>query len=239
MHTSRRGFTLIELLVVIAIIAILAGILFPVFARARAKAQQTQCLSNVKQLGLSMIMYAMDYNSTLPLWCDPAHQTTKPTDGDVPGNPPSYVTWDLAIYPYTRNTQIIICPSNPIGPNGARGYAEPRYVSGQRTEAIPFPSSTVLLTEKGFFPPFAWSDAAAESFYQMGKDLVYPTTTSAMSHQNGKNFAFLDGHAKVYAAGSGPFAYAPNPDKPSDYPNGPAAGSPGHCEFPILDWPTS
>jgi prepilin-type N-terminal cleavage/methylation domain-containing protein/prepilin-type processing-associated H-X9-DG protein len=66
---TRRGFTLIELLVVIAIIAILAAILFPVFARARAKAQQTVCLSNVKQFGLACMMYATDWQDTLPpLW---------------------------------------------------------------------------------------------------------------------------------------------------------------------------
>ena len=63
---SRRGFTLIELLVVIAIIAILAAILFPVFAKAREKARQTSCLSNLKQLGLSFLMYAQDYDELLP-----------------------------------------------------------------------------------------------------------------------------------------------------------------------------
>jgi len=63
--TNRRGFTLIELLVVIAIIAILAAILFPVFARAREKARQTSCLSNEKQIGLSWIMYADDYDETV------------------------------------------------------------------------------------------------------------------------------------------------------------------------------
>ena len=62
MFTTRRGFTLIELLVVSAIIAILSAILFPVFARAREKARQTSCLSNVKQLALSMLMYVQDYD---------------------------------------------------------------------------------------------------------------------------------------------------------------------------------
>jgi len=62
MQTHKKGFTLIELLVVIAIIAILAAILFPVFARAREKAKQTTCLSNVKELGLAQLMYAQDYD---------------------------------------------------------------------------------------------------------------------------------------------------------------------------------
>ncbi len=63
----RKGFTLIELLVVIAIIAILAAILFPVFARAREKARQTSCLSNLKQLSLGVLMYAQDYDERLPM----------------------------------------------------------------------------------------------------------------------------------------------------------------------------
>jgi prepilin-type N-terminal cleavage/methylation domain-containing protein/prepilin-type processing-associated H-X9-DG protein len=67
MHSSRKAFTLIELLVVIAIIAILAAILFPVFAQAKQAAKKTQCLSNVKQIGLATIMYAGDYEDTLPM----------------------------------------------------------------------------------------------------------------------------------------------------------------------------
>jgi len=81
MNMNRKAFTLIELLVVIAIIAILAAILFPVFARVRAKAHQTQCLSNMKQLGMAVRLYASDYDSTLPTypipgnnnwWADPS-----------------------------------------------------------------------------------------------------------------------------------------------------------------------
>ncbi len=90
-----RGFTLIELLVVIAIISILASILFPVFARARAKGRQTACLSNVKQITLAFIMYSQDYDERMP-----SGQSTGLTDSQ----------WYNAIFPYTRNRQILFCP---------------------------------------------------------------------------------------------------------------------------------
>ncbi|MFP4248292.1 MAG: DUF1559 domain-containing protein [Armatimonadota bacterium] len=100
----RRGFTLIELLVVIAIIAILAAILFPVFARAREKARQTSCLSNLKQIGLALQMYAQDYDDTLPR----SAMYTEPSDV-LPEGGPDY--WFEQIYPYINNAQIFACPS--------------------------------------------------------------------------------------------------------------------------------
>jgi len=103
-ENESRGFTLIELLVVIAIIAILAAILFPVFARAREKARQASCQSNLRQLGLAVLMYAQDYDETLPIgfrsgagWCGDASQP-------VP-------TWRQEVFPYIKNAQIFVCPS--------------------------------------------------------------------------------------------------------------------------------
>jgi prepilin-type N-terminal cleavage/methylation domain-containing protein len=92
---SRRGFTLIELLVVIAIIAILAAILFPVFGRAREKARETACLSNLKQLGLACHMYAQDYDEQFVV------------EGTM-GNPQPQLTRGLT--PYVTNRQGFYCP---------------------------------------------------------------------------------------------------------------------------------
>src|ERR1700759_2486197 len=96
-HTARHrsGFTLIELLVVIAIIAILAAILFPVFARAREKARQTSCSSNLHQLGIAMSQYVSAWDDTYPSFSDP---------GSIQGDP---VT---TIQPYVRNYSFLYCP---------------------------------------------------------------------------------------------------------------------------------
>jgi prepilin-type N-terminal cleavage/methylation domain-containing protein/prepilin-type processing-associated H-X9-DG protein len=104
---SRRGFTLIELLVVIAIIAILAAILFPVFAQARAKARQTQCLSNMKQLGLAVLMYDEDYNEVLPPGWENG-DTTDPNPADSADGVPM-MRWQHIIYPYVKSTGVYSC----------------------------------------------------------------------------------------------------------------------------------
>src|ERR1700735_1800324 len=101
-NTNRKGFTLIELLVVIAIIAILAAILFPVFAKAREKARQTSCLSNEKQLGLGLIQYSQDNDEFMVMAWD-GNGGYQPSDNRV-GN--IKYKWMDAIFPYVKSTQV-------------------------------------------------------------------------------------------------------------------------------------
>ncbi len=108
--TRKKGFTLIELLVVIAIIAILAAILFPVFARARENARRTSCLSNVKQMGLALMQYTQDYDEGLP------HTHITGYTGPYPNNDEWYndtLYWAQILYPYHKSTQVFFCPSSP------------------------------------------------------------------------------------------------------------------------------
>ncbi|MCC7491447.1 MAG: DUF1559 domain-containing protein [Fimbriimonadaceae bacterium] len=109
-HATARGFTLIELLVVIAIIAILAAILFPVFAKAREKARQSSCLSNVKQLGLAVLQYAQDYDEVYPI----SYQDVASGVGSAAQIP---LTWPNRIQTYIKNTQLYACPSDGRAPH--------------------------------------------------------------------------------------------------------------------------
>ena len=127
-NTQRRAFTLIELLVVIAIIAILAAILFPVFAKAREQARKTACTSNVKQLGMAWMMYVQDNDETYP----PSNSTqTSSTEWEVqtpnrfpckpcrPRNKVTKLPYDSRPFalPYIKSTQLFICPSDYGIPN--------------------------------------------------------------------------------------------------------------------------
>jgi prepilin-type N-terminal cleavage/methylation domain-containing protein/prepilin-type processing-associated H-X9-DG protein len=114
-RSRRHAFTLIELLVVIAIIAVLAAIIFPVFARARAKAQQTRCLSNLKQLGVALRMYMDDYDGLFPWGLDAADRNLPQIWNDFPGWQ-AWIPWMPLLHdvvdPYVRNKEVWHCASD-------------------------------------------------------------------------------------------------------------------------------
>lgn len=182
-----RGFTLIELLVVIAIIAILAAILFPVFARAREKARQTGCLNNVKQLSLGMLMYAQDYDETF-------------VRAAVYYATPNYYTWMYVIQPYVKNVQLFTCPSAPrTGWTGAanstqaQGYGMFRVLSGLPLGDVKVPATCIMLGDAGRLNlgtgnPYYLIDWSPDQ-----SDNAVPPDPL---HNEGANLAFCDGHGK-------------------------------------------
>ena len=153
---SAHGFTLIELLVVIAIIAILAAILFPVFAQAREKARQASCISNNKQVGLAILQYVQDYDEQFP------SGRTVNAAGTVLNSLAAGVAWAGEIYPYSKNAQVLRCPDDATVPLAATATTPALYpasysynfnvagglsFSGASIASMSAPASTVMLTE--------------------------------------------------------------------------------------------
>ena len=182
---TRRGFTLIELLVVIAIIAILAAILFPVFAKAREKARQTSCLSNLKQIALATISYGQDYDGTLPFY--------GPTAITFCFTPQS------EIMPYMKSTQLWSCPSSAklytyywdAGYTGAPAaivgsYGWNRSLNNKAEGTLTQPTATGM-----------WADSVANGgtaqYVILQENNSYRTATP---HNDGGNMCYVDGHAK-------------------------------------------
>jgi prepilin-type N-terminal cleavage/methylation domain-containing protein/prepilin-type processing-associated H-X9-DG protein len=203
--TDRRAFTLIELLVVIAIIAILAAILFPVFAQAREKARAIGCLSNAKQIGAGLNMYTQDYDGGIPFYQDDQGK----------------VLWQDRVQPYVKNYNVFRCPSwgqtFDIGPKGTHPGASFAYwlsyphlpyrpglwdntqkgVFCATLDCISRPSESLLIGEGqltsggGVYCPIhmeAWKIKIT--------DPSYPNWGAASRHNDGMNIIFADGHAK-------------------------------------------
>jgi prepilin-type N-terminal cleavage/methylation domain-containing protein/prepilin-type processing-associated H-X9-DG protein len=204
---AGAGFTLIELLVVIAIIAILAAILFPVFAKARDKARQTACLSNMKQIGTGIMMYAQDFDELLP----PSRNNS--TGGVTP--------WHWLIQPYIKNLQVFKCPSNqqtggvvntpvrgmPLIPRSYysnAGYENRSYGAGgtrpmadtlsQGLAALETVSTTILIVERNDNSSSANNDKLNDARE------IFDTTTNTSNltnHSGMSTYVFADGHAKA------------------------------------------
>jgi prepilin-type N-terminal cleavage/methylation domain-containing protein/prepilin-type processing-associated H-X9-DG protein len=119
--SAKKAFTLIELLVVIAIIAILAAILFPVFAQARERARAISCVSNLKQIGLGLMMYVQDYDETLP--------TLFVANPPINGGGQAVVPLECLLEPYTKNTDMWACPS--VQRRATNGYGLGNFWDGR------------------------------------------------------------------------------------------------------------
>jgi prepilin-type N-terminal cleavage/methylation domain-containing protein/prepilin-type processing-associated H-X9-DG protein len=211
---SKSGFTLIELLVVIAIIAILAAILFPVFAAAREKARQTSCLSNMKELGLGCSMYSTDY--------DEHYASANGTCYGAPAgcsqdNPLPSEQWQWTIYPYVKNWQIYLCPDDPRDNNIPVSYVYNNWGlnyhitnnGGLSLGGTADPAETVELVEggnTGYTDGTAFHMQAAREV----EDYTLWTQWNRITHDepdwnysdksprhgDGRNVTWVDGHAK-------------------------------------------
>lgn len=197
---GRRGFTLIELLVVIAIIAILAAILFPVFARAREKARQTSCLNNVKELALAFHMYVQDYDETTP-----AHYRTLATSITMPDGSGTwaYNPWANQLYPYVMNVQVYHCPSSPelftftnwTSYNYAYNYYGGR-LTNLRIAVIQRPAELLVLVDGGSYIANPFVAPGANPALRTDPGGHYYIDAVKAWHNDGCNIAYADGHAK-------------------------------------------
>ncbi len=224
----KRGFTLIELLVVIAIIAILAAILFPVFARAREKARQSSCLSNMKQIALGVLMYAQDYDEKLPM----QDHTSDTSDPLRLLDPAGDTFWFVRIEPYLKNEQILRCPSGRydyIRGAPAGGGSVPIdydvdygwnynfcYIQPVKLARITEPANVILLVEQeGTLPYGRWfneADSGSKNF-----------RWRYAQHNGGSNYAFCDGHSKWVSGQRAPHAnYPPTTYAKKDFRMDPA-----------------
>jgi prepilin-type N-terminal cleavage/methylation domain-containing protein/prepilin-type processing-associated H-X9-DG protein len=207
---KAKGFTLIELLVVIAIIAILASILFPVFARARENARRSSCLSNLKQIGLGVMQYTQDYDEQLPY----VEQASSATPGNFATN---YTIWAETLTPYLKSTQIWYCPSNSTSNtpkavadvtvaginmsygaacDRAGGFAFASQKDNGASNLAQFNNSaeTILLGDRK-------DTAQGYGYWVMPSNYTAtgPGTCCGVEssiHLEGGNYAFADGHAK-------------------------------------------
>jgi len=204
----RRGFTLIELLVVIAIIAILAAILFPVFAQAKSAAKKSACLSNQRQLGIALTQYISDHDDQLFFFghdLDPSR--VQPT---VPFGATRENRWWNQIQPYVKNLDILKCPSDsgqrphPLedGQNGRplvkRSYVANRAVEGLNYSLVDTPADIVVITVKEGIYDDSWFEPPKNLY---NKSATTPPVLALGLQNGGVNMTYFDGHAQWMSKG--------------------------------------
>lgn len=194
--SSKKGFTLIELLVVIAIIAILAAILFPVFARAREKARMASCVYNEKQIGIGLIMYAQDWDECFPVPMRYNFGVSGYFGCPYAGN----AIWADDLLPYVNNPKLFACPSHPklstgaplAGFKHALGYAEVAALNMNNfynTAMIKYPSEKIIVTEQ------------PEEWYCVTPHIAPKIRGVQWLHMGVTNYIFCDGHVKAMKVG--------------------------------------
>ena len=237
LKSNNKAFTLIELLVVIAIIAILASILFPVFARARENARRASCQSNLKQIGLGIMQYTQDYDEHYM----GSSRTCKST-ADCGTTSTTTSLWMYDLQPYIKSVQVFVCPSDSVGISttdpatglwkysGSESYGMVGYWNTSLTtpgNTYPFsraalasiedPAGTIMICDsdyyvaRGYEPYNSASPSAAT---------VDNTRAIAVRHLDGTNFLWADGHVKWLAPGK--FQYTKGGTVPGIYT--PASG---------------
>ena len=218
---SKHAFTLIELLVVIAIIAILAAILFPVFAQAKAAAKKTVCLSDAKQEALAADMYANDYDDTFPYNAPGQIGITYYGEPYINGamDPAAETNWVRGVYPYIKNFGLYLCPNaQDLDGNDGWGCFEINgkpttfcssaafngIATGKSATAMPQPANTIIVNEtiqKQKDSQVSASHPNATTWYYNIDSPVYD-----LNHGAGGNYAFADGHAKYQVKSSVSFS---------------------------------
>lgn len=190
----KKGFTLIELLVVIAIIAILAAILLPVFARARENARRTQCINNLKQIGMAVMQYTQDYDEKLP---------------QTQWTPPNWNYLLLTtISPYLKSTAVLGCPSdsgaNPSNGTISYAYNEYLYDPGRGWNSLSAlgnaptgPAGVTMIADsnfRGIYNDWDMGGTPSDGMYR-----IRWTAGGNNSRHGGTNFCYTDGHTKYMA----------------------------------------
>ncbi|MCW3095746.1 MAG: prepilin-type N-terminal cleavage/methylation domain [Chthonomonadaceae bacterium] len=208
MLRPKHAFTLIELLVVIAIIAILAAILFPVFAQAREKARGVSCLSNLKQIGTGFMMYTQDYDENL----------CPPFIGAVGANAQ---TWDRLMQPYVKSTQLMECPSDAYSPhvdvknnkivagNLVRSYTVPSQLGWEWGNTSSNPNGRIFAVSLATigFPAITIQLFERDNCNWVGGDWNWCSVSDgsnewAYRHSGRSNLMYVDGHAKISNPGN-------------------------------------